>query len=44
LIERQKQVGELNSEYTQNSQTLHEGDIESNYKDIQKIRTVHAAA
>ncbi len=44
LVDRQPQVGMLNSEYTQNSQTLHEGDIESNYKTIEKIRTVHSAA
>ncbi len=44
LIERQKSVGELNSEETQNSQTLHEGDIESNYITLKKVREVHAAA
>ncbi len=43
LIERQASIGELNSHHTQNSQTLHEGDIESNY-DFNKAERVSKAA
>lgn len=40
FVERQPEVGQLNTHYTQNSQTLHVGDIESNYKDLNKIKQV----
>jgi malate dehydrogenase (quinone) len=43
LVERLPEVGALNSHHTQNSQTLHEGDIESNYTP-DKSQEVHDAA
>lgn len=43
MIERQKTIGELNSHHTQNSQTLHEWDIESNY-DYDKSKKVKESA
>lgn len=43
VVERLPEIGMLNSHYTQNSQTLHEGDIESNYM-FEKATRVEMAA
>lgn len=43
LIEKYAQVGQVNSHATNNSQTLHVGDIETNYS-VQKVREVLPAA
>lgn len=44
LIERQQEIGLLNSHHTQNSQTLHEGDIESNYSYDKSARVKESAS
>lgn len=44
LIERQPIIGMLNSHHTQNSQTLHEWDIESNYAYDKSARVKESAS
>jgi L-2-hydroxyglutarate oxidase LhgO len=43
LIEKYSEIGSVNSSARNNSQTLHVGDIETNYS-IDKVRQVHPAA
>ncbi len=43
LVEKYDRPGQVNSKATNNSQTLHVGDIETNYS-IAKVREVHPAA
>ena len=43
LLEKHDALGNVNSHATKNSQTLHVGDIETNY-DIEKVRQVKPAA
>jgi malate dehydrogenase (quinone) len=43
LIEKYPDIGSVNSHATQNSQTLHVGDIETNYS-LEKVRHVKPAA
>ncbi|MEO0887538.1 MAG: FAD-dependent oxidoreductase [Cyanobacteria bacterium J06648_10] len=43
LIEKNEAVAQVNSKHTSNSQTLHFGDIETNYS-LEKARSVNAGA
>lgn len=43
LIEKYSRAGQVNSKASNNSQTLHVGDIETNYS-LEKVRQVHPAA
>lgn len=43
IVEKYSKPGQVNSKATNNSQTLHVGDIETNYT-IDKVRTVYPAA
>ncbi len=44
LLKNKLEVGQMNTHYTQNSQTLHVGDIESNYIVEEKIKQNKRAA
>lgn len=43
LVEKYAKPGQVNSRFTNNSQTLHVGDIETNYS-VEKVREVYPAA
>ncbi|HVM91086.1 MAG TPA: FAD-dependent oxidoreductase [Verrucomicrobiae bacterium] len=43
LVEKYPEAGQVNSKASNNSQTLHVGDIETNYS-IEKVKTVYPAA
>ncbi len=44
LVDKESSAGQINSDPKQNSQTLHEGDIETNYNLEKAIAVKHKAA